>query len=79
MKLLLVDIKDNQREKFYPKNVVQFIGREATTMFVDYNEDLDGAIYMMQENIFKAVMVSLDTYDVDFEVISRHSIKTNLK
>jgi len=74
MKLMMVDIKENQKKKYYPKNALQFIESDALAMFVKRSENRDGGIYLMQEKTFRAIIPLLDTHDIDFAVLSKHSI-----
>lgn len=77
MKLVIVDIKENQKEKYYPQNALQYIGRAESAMFVRYSEDNDGGnVYMLKEEVFRAITPSLDTHGIDFVIISKHHITT---
>ncbi len=71
--LLKVDIKSNPTVTG-ELNPLQFILRSATAMFLEYNDQLDGAIYLINQKQWKSIVAEFDTYDIDFVVLSKHRI-----
>jgi len=75
MELIKVNIIENHEITGDYKNALQYIERAETAMFLDYNDNLNGAIYMMKESTFKWVAVELDTIGIDYLIISKHNMK----
>ena len=73
-KLVKVEIFNNA-EITGTKNSLQYVKRDAGAMFLDYNENLDGAYYLMSEGAWRYCAIELDTYGLDFKLISKHKLK----
>lgn len=74
LKLLKVEITDNF-EVTGMKNALQFIDRAPQGLFLEYSEDLKGAIYLIKASSFKYIAIELDTWGIDYQVITKHNIK----
>jgi len=74
MKLVQIEIINNSAITG-TKNPLQCIDRAAQAMFVTYTTHLDGAIYLMKEDVLKYAGVELDTLGIEWVVRSRHNIK----
>ncbi len=74
MDFLKVDI-ENKPSVTGKKNPLQFIGYDAQAMFLDYSNTNGGAIYLIKKDSWSIIVAHLDTYGIDFEVISKHSLR----
>ena len=72
MQLVKVNIIDNHKITGN-LNALQYINRDATAMFIGYNEKCNGAIYMMQKHILDTVANELNIIDIDFKVIESYN------
>jgi len=73
MNLLRIDIIEN-REVTKNQNALQFIGRAEQSMFLEYNKKLNGAIYLIKKDSWKYIQIELETYGIDFKILSNHRI-----
>ena len=75
MQLIKVDIKWNTDITGRDKNALQFINREQTAMFLEYNEKVDGAVYLIGVDVWEWCKRAFDHFGIEYEILSIHTLE----